>query len=108
MGASIGAISLGDNCTAGPAVELTKFEVEAVAYLSDGVDKLRAASDTNGRDELFGGEELLLMGVRSALITCCPAALEIQKGVMSRGDDTVALCVAQRAADILGTMETDT
>jgi len=100
--AAVGAISLAEGCQAGPEVDLTGFEVEVVAYLSDGIDKLLAANDTKARASLGGGSELLLLGVRSASLLCRPVALEVQKGALrSRADDTVALCVAQRAADLL-------
>lgn len=100
--AAVGAISLAVGCTAGPVVDLVRFDVEVVVYLSDGIDKLRAAADTQWRASLDGKDELLLLGLRYKSMQCRPARLTVEKGdILSRADDTVAFCVAQRAADLL-------
>jgi len=100
--AAVGTISLAVGCTAGPVVDLVGFDVEVVVYLSDGIDKLRAAADTKARASLGGKDETMLLGLRYNSIQCRPAKLTVEKGdILSRAHDTIAFCVAQRAADLL-------
>eukprot|EP00927_Polykrikos_kofoidii_P040277 TRINITY_DN34465_c0_g1_i1.p1 TRINITY_DN34465_c0_g1~~TRINITY_DN34465_c0_g1_i1.p1 ORF type:complete len:617 (+),score=90.41 TRINITY_DN34465_c0_g1_i1:77-1852(+) len=100
--AAIGAISIAVGCTAGPEVDLANYEVEVVAYFSDGADKLKAAADTNGRAALMGRPELLFLGVQSDATRCRPVTMHVAKGaIRSRADDTVSFCVAHRALDHL-------
>merc|ERR1719422_1789285 len=97
--ALVGACALSDDCTAGPQVNLVNADVEVIAYLSDGIDELRVASGERRKD-LARGSEFMALGTRSAGTRGRQLSLGIEKGaVLSRADDTVALCVAQRAVD---------
>jgi len=110
--AAIGAVSLTDGCTAGPVVDLEKFDVEVVVLLSDGVDELRVAvgggQEGETREALASSlPKLMLLGVRrcrgpAGHALCRTTSLQIEKGaVVSRANDTIAFCVAQLAADLL-------
>lgn len=97
--APAGSIALSPSCTAGPQVDLKSFEVEVVAFVSDGVDELQVAAGAK-RSELMGNSELLLLGLRSGGCRARQVTLGIQKGdLLSRADDTAALCVAQKALE---------
>eukprot|EP00405_Crypthecodinium_cohnii_P058703 CAMPEP_0206626258 /NCGR_PEP_ID=MMETSP0325_2-20121206/65196_1 /ASSEMBLY_ACC=CAM_ASM_000347 /TAXON_ID=2866 /ORGANISM="Crypthecodinium cohnii, Strain Seligo" /LENGTH=467 /DNA_ID=CAMNT_0054150543 /DNA_START=55 /DNA_END=1454 /DNA_ORIENTATION=- len=103
--AGVGAVSLTRDCEVGPQVDLLQAEVEIVAYMSDGVDKLATARDTKYRGTLKERDELLLLGVRCEGLACQAVSMEVQKGlVRSRADDTVAtLCLMEQ--DPLGPLE---
>eukprot|EP00435_Cladocopium_sp_Y103_P006603 s691_g2.t1 len=80
-------------------VDLKSYEVEVVAFVSDGVDELQVAAGAK-RSELMGNSELLLLGLRSGRCRARQVTLGIQKGdLLSRADDTAALCVAQKALE---------
>ncbi|CAJ1437438.1 unnamed protein product [Effrenium voratum] len=65
------------------------------------VDELAVAAGTS-RSQLVGKAEMLVLGLRSAGTRCRQASLKIQKGdLLSRADDTAALCVAQQAVELL-------
>lgn len=99
--AFVGAVALTDDCTVGPQVDLKHFDVELVVFVSDGIDEVRVGAGARRRN-LMGGQQLMALGVRSRRTRARQATLTIQKGaVLSRANDTVALCVAQHAADLL-------
>lgn len=97
-----GCIAISPTCTCGPQVDLQCSDVDVIAFVSDGVDELAVAAGAS-REELRGKvPELLALGLRTASTPCRQASLQVDKGgAVSRADDTVALCVAQRAAELL-------
>jgi len=81
--AAIGAISLSPECTAGPRVDLENFDVEVVAYISDGIDELQVVTGAARRKALAGlTPELLVLGIRS-LSACLSEDSERQCAVES-------------------------
>jgi len=100
--AVVGSVALTETCTCGPQVDLEKYDVEIVAFISDGVDELLVGAGANRKDLAGKDLELLALGLRTALTPCRQASLNVQKGdLRSRADDTSALCVGQLAAEVL-------
>eukprot|EP00439_Symbiodinium_sp_Y106_P076134 s472_g15.t1 len=76
-------------------VNLVDFDVEAV-------DELAVAAGTARADLVGKGPELLVLGLRCSRTGCCRLPFTVQKGdLLSRADDTVALCLAQMASAVL-------
>lgn len=85
-------------------VALKDFSVEAIAFLSDGVDTVDQFIKNKKPAELKGRTGLLLLGLRDSLSDKLQLVqVGVAKGcnVRSRADDTIALCVAYRAAELL-------
>lgn len=85
-----------------PLVDLKGYAVEAIVFLSDGVDLVKQAQGSGV--PAASKETLMLLGVRSVangLVN--PAKLCVSKGseVHSRAEDAVAFCVAYRAVAFL-------
>ncbi|CAE7507126.1 P4HA1 [Symbiodinium natans] len=73
-----------------------------VAFVSDGVDELAVAAGAARAGLVGKSPELLVLGLRSSQTLCRRVPLTIQKGdLLSRADDTVALCLAQMASAVL-------
>ncbi|CAE6910269.1 P4HA1 [Symbiodinium sp. KB8] len=83
-------------------VNLVDYDVEVMAFVSDGVDELAVAAGAARADLVGKGPELLVLGLRCSSTGCCRVPFSVQKGdLLSRADDTVALCLAQMASAVL-------